>query len=50
MQVYSWKTVKTYNTFEEADAHRKKLEGPVKVRRMGKGKNLFAVKAGTKLS
>jgi len=45
-QKVSWKVIKRYDTFEEANAHRNKLSGLVKVHKMNRGEE-FAVKVGT---
>jgi hypothetical protein len=52
-QRYSWKVIKAYDNYQEADAHRISLidkgrkKGEVKVKRRGVGGRLFAVKVGT---
>ena len=48
-QKVKWKNVAYYDTFEEADAHRKSLDEfvKVKVRRCGPDKIRFVVKIGT---
>lgn len=49
IQKMSWKVVKVYSTFEEAEAHRNELKKtkPAKVHRRGVGGFLFAIKVGT---
>ena len=49
IQKIKWKNIAYYNTFKEADDHRKKLEGLTKVRRCGPDKTKFVVKTGTPL-
>lgn len=46
-QKIKWKNVAYYDTFIDADKHRKNLEGLVKVRRCGPDKSKFVVKTGT---
>jgi len=48
-QKVKWKNVAYYKTFQEADKHRKSLEGLVKVRRCGPDKSKFVVRTGTLL-
>ena len=49
-QKFSWKNIKTYNTYEEADLKRKELlkdNEKVKVKRTGPEGSKFTVKIGS---
>jgi len=46
-QKVRWKNLAYYDTFEQADEHRTRLDGLTKVRRCGRNKNKFVVKVGT---
>ena len=50
-QKIKWKNVAYYDTYEEADEHRKKLDDviKVKVRRCGPEGSKFVVKIGTQV-
>ena len=45
-QKKKWQNIAYYDTFQEADKHRKTLEGFVKVRRCGPFGTKFVVKTG----
>ena len=46
-QKVRWYNVAYYDNFEQADEHRKNLDGITKVRRCGSFGTLFVVKSGT---
>tara|TARA_B100001094_G_C18179502_1_gene800004 strand:- start:1494 stop:1721 length:228 start_codon:yes stop_codon:yes gene_type:complete len=49
-QKIKWANIAYYDSFDEADAHRKNLDGLVKVRRCGPDGTKFVVKLGKKLN
>tara|TARA_R100001079_G_C4309335_1_gene94445 strand:- start:73 stop:282 length:210 start_codon:yes stop_codon:yes gene_type:complete len=46
-QKIKWSNVAYYDSFQQADEHRKNLDGLTKVRRCGPFKSKFVVKSGT---
>ena len=48
-QKVKWHNVAYYDNFQEADEHRKKLNGLTKVRRCGHFGTRFVVKSGTEV-
>ena len=46
-QKVKWYNVAYYDNFQQADEHRRNLNGLVKVRRCGPDKTKFVVKSGT---
>jgi len=46
-QKIKWQNIAYYDNFQQADEHRSKLEGLVKVRRCGPFGTKFVVKTGT---
>tara|TARA_Y100001937_G_C7134388_1_gene339188 strand:+ start:5921 stop:6136 length:216 start_codon:yes stop_codon:yes gene_type:complete len=46
-QKVRWYNVAYYDNFQQADEHRKNLDGLTKVRRCGPDKTMFVVKSGT---
>ena len=48
-QKVKWANIAYYDNYDEADAHRKQLDGLTKVRRCGEYGTRFVVKTGTKI-
>ena len=49
-QKVKWANIAYYDNFDEADIHRKSLDGLVKVRRCGPYGTKFVVKSGKKVN